>query len=138
MLSSSPTELCDVLLQVEHPVTEGITDTNIPSIQLMVGMGIPLWRIPGIRNTFNKDAKGDDFFDIETTPQRLPQKHVVAVRITSENAGDGFKPTAGRVDEVGLQWLGISHRAWGPACSRTVRLQKSWLCRWAELAELYL
>lgn len=87
-------------LQVEHPVTEGITETNIPSIQLMVGMGIPLWRIPCIRNTFNKDPKGADFFDIETTPQRLPQKHVVAVRITSENAGDGFKPTAGRVDEV--------------------------------------
>lgn len=40
-------------------------------------------------------------FDIETTPQKLPQKHVLAVRITSENAGDGFKPTAGRVDEVG-------------------------------------
>jgi len=37
-------------------------------------------------------------FDLEITPpQRLPQKHVVAVRITSENASDGFKPTAGRV-----------------------------------------
>lgn len=45
--------------------------------------------------------QGSDEFDIETTPQRLPQKHVVAVRITSENASDGFKPTAGRVDEVG-------------------------------------
>lgn len=88
------------VLQVEHPVTEGITDTNIPSIQLMVGMGIPLWRIPALRATFTKDPKGDDFFDIETTAQRLPQKHVVAVRITSENASDGFKPTAGRVDEV--------------------------------------
>lgn len=44
--------------------------------------------------------QGSDQFDIETTPQRLPQKHVVAVRITSENASDGFKPTAGRVDEV--------------------------------------
>jgi hypothetical protein len=43
------------VLQVEHPVTEGITETNIPSIQLMVGMGIPLWRIPCLRATFNKD-----------------------------------------------------------------------------------
>lgn len=42
-------------MQVEHPVTEGITDTNIPSIQLMVGMGIPLQRIGCIRATFNKD-----------------------------------------------------------------------------------
>jgi acetyl-CoA carboxylase/biotin carboxylase 1 len=45
--------------------------------------------------------QGADQFDIESTPQKLPQKHVVAVRITSENASDGFKPTAGRVDEVG-------------------------------------
>lgn len=45
-------------------------------------------------------VQGADEFDIEATPQRLPQKHVVAVRITSENASDGFKPTAGRVDEV--------------------------------------
>lgn len=42
-------------VQVEHPVTEGITETNIPSIQLMIGMGIPLWRIACIRATFNKD-----------------------------------------------------------------------------------
>jgi biotin carboxylase len=45
----------DAALQVEHPVTEGITETNIPSIQLMVGMGIPLWRIACVRATFNKD-----------------------------------------------------------------------------------
>jgi acetyl-CoA carboxylase/biotin carboxylase 1 len=87
-------------MQVEHPVTEGITETNIPSIQLMVGMGIPLWRMPELRTSFDQDPKGDNYFDLETTPQRLPQHHVVAVRITSENAGDGFKPTAGRVDEV--------------------------------------
>ncbi|KAF6253758.1 carboxyl transferase domain-containing protein [Scenedesmus sp. NREL 46B-D3] len=87
-------------LQVEHPVTEGITETNIPSIQLMVGMGIPLWRMPELRASFDQDPKGDQYFDLENTPQRLPQHHVVAVRITSENAGDGFKPTAGRVDEV--------------------------------------
>lgn len=36
-------------------MTEGITDTNIPSIQLMVGMGIPLWRIPCLRATYNKE-----------------------------------------------------------------------------------
>jgi len=83
-------------------VTEGITDTNVPSIQLMIGMGIPLWRIPVVRSTYNKEANGEDCFDLESTPQRLPQKHVVAVRITSENASDGFKPTAGRVDEVSM------------------------------------
>jgi acetyl-CoA carboxylase/biotin carboxylase 1 len=46
--------------------------------------------------------QGSEHFEIENTPQRLPQKHVVAVRITSENASDGFKPTAGRVDEVSV------------------------------------
>lgn len=119
-----PTTRCRLpfMSQVEHPVTEGITDTNIPSIQLMIGMGIPLWRIPGLRASFNKEPSGNDFFDIETTPQRLPAKHVVAVRITSENAGDGFKPTAGRVDEVREQgrdargWL-----AWDPSCRRAVQ-----------------
>lgn len=57
-------------------------------------------------------AQGADNFDIETTPQKLPQKHVVAVRITSENASDGFKPTAGRVDEVraACWWLGGNNR----------------------------
>jgi acetyl-CoA carboxylase/biotin carboxylase 1 len=92
--------------QVEHPVTEGITETNIPSIQLMVGMGIPLWRMPELRTSFDQDPKGDQYFDIENTPQRLPSHHVIAVRITSENAGDGFKPTAGRVDEVS-QWSNL-------------------------------
>lgn len=43
-------------------MTEGITDTNIPSIQLMVGMGIPLWRIPCIRATFSKDPNVSVFW----------------------------------------------------------------------------
>ena len=29
-----------------------------------------------------------------------PECHVVAVRITAEDAADGFKPTAGRIDEL--------------------------------------
>ena len=29
-----------------------------------------------------------------------PECHVVAVRITAEDASDGFKPTCGRIDEV--------------------------------------
>ncbi|KIY96881.1 acetyl-CoA carboxylase / biotin carboxylase [Monoraphidium neglectum] len=89
-------------LQVEHPVTEGITNVNIPSVQLLIAMGVPLWRIPQIRATFaGLEAKLEpEQFDMEATPQRLPDSHVVAVRITSENANNGFKPTAGHIDEL--------------------------------------
>ncbi len=81
-------------------MTEGITGVNIPSTQLLVGMGVPLTRIPAIRATYNLDPKGTEPFDLEALPQRQPDCHVVAVRITSENAGDGFKPTAGRIDNL--------------------------------------
>ena len=36
-------------LQVEHPVTEGISLVNLPATQLQVAMGIPLNNIPEIR-----------------------------------------------------------------------------------------
>merc|ERR1719191_2541348 len=42
-------------LQVEHPVTEGLTGVNVPSIQLQVAMGIALDRIPEIRKFYGKD-----------------------------------------------------------------------------------
>lgn len=31
---------------------------------------------------------------------QAPDCHVVAVRITAEDAGDGFKPTAGRIEQL--------------------------------------
>ncbi|KAM0865439.1 hypothetical protein ACQ4PT_043269 [Festuca glaucescens] len=34
-------------LQVEHPVTEWIAELNLPASQVAVGMGIPLYNIPG-------------------------------------------------------------------------------------------
>ncbi|KAG2445384.1 hypothetical protein HXX76_000006 [Chlamydomonas incerta] len=87
-------------LQVEHPVTEGITGVNLPACQLLVGCGVPLTRIPYIRSLYGQDPRGTAPFDLETTPQRPPEGHVVAVRVTAEDAADGFKPTAGRIDEL--------------------------------------
>ena len=43
-------------LQVEHPVTEGITGVNIPACQLMIAMGVPLWRMPAIRALYKRCA----------------------------------------------------------------------------------
>ncbi|SCP05586.1 biotin carboxylase subunit of acetyl CoA carboxylase, putative [Plasmodium ovale] len=42
-------------LQVEHPVSEGITNTNLISIQLQVAMGIPLQNIDDIKRLYKID-----------------------------------------------------------------------------------
>ena len=56
-------------LQVEHPVTEWISGVNIPSCQLLIGMGVPLHRIPDIRRLFGKDPAGTTPIDFEAEPQ---------------------------------------------------------------------
>ena len=90
-------------LQVEHPVTEWISGVNLPSCQLMVGMGIPLDRIPDIRRLFGRDPGGVDPIDFTTARPVAPMGHVVAARITSEDATDGFKPTCGSIEEISFQ-----------------------------------
>ena len=90
-------------LQVEHPVTEWISGVNLPSTQLLIGMGVPLYRIPDIRRLYGKDPNGTDPIDFEADEQMPPSGHVVAVRITSEDAHDGFKPTTGKIDELSFR-----------------------------------
>ena len=58
--------------QVEHPVTEWISGVNIPSCQLMVGMGVPLSRIPDIRRLYGQDPKGTSQIDFDKDPQIPP------------------------------------------------------------------
>ena len=53
-------------------MTEWISNVNIPSCQLMVGMGVPLYRIPDIRRLFGKDPKGVSPIDFENEPQVEP------------------------------------------------------------------
>ncbi|KJP89997.1 hypothetical protein AK88_00453 [Plasmodium fragile] len=50
-------------LQVEHPVSEGITNTNLISIQLQVAMGIPLQNIEDIRRLYRigEESGGESF-----------------------------------------------------------------------------
>ena len=58
--------------QVEHPVTEWISGVNIPSCQLMIGMGVPLYRIPDIRRLYGKEPKGISPMDFEMEQQIPP------------------------------------------------------------------
>eukprot|EP00004_Rigifila_ramosa_P006611 TRINITY_DN1746_c0_g1_i1.p1 TRINITY_DN1746_c0_g1~~TRINITY_DN1746_c0_g1_i1.p1 ORF type:complete len:2182 (+),score=504.30 TRINITY_DN1746_c0_g1_i1:514-6546(+) len=97
-------------LQVEHTVTEMITDVNLPATQINVAMGIPLHQIPDIRRFFDQEELGSVPFDVDTVPRRTPHGHVIACRITAENANKGFQPTSGQIDE--LTFRPIPH-VWG-------------------------
>ena len=96
-------------LQVEHPVTEMITNVNLPAAQLQVAMGIPLHNIPEIRtlygqNRFADDPSSEDARIDFTTAERQPANgHCIAVRITAENAEAGFKPTSGGIQELNFR-----------------------------------
>lgn len=101
-------------LQVEHPVTEWIAEVNLPAAQLCVAMGIPLWKIPEIRRFYGKDEGGsyDSWaktgdkateFDFDEAVSVKPRGHCVAVRVTSEDPDDGFKPTSGKLQELSFR-----------------------------------
>ncbi|XP_073263627.1 acetyl-CoA carboxylase 1 isoform X2 [Populus alba] len=101
-------------LQVEHPVTEWIAEINLPAAQVAVGMGIPLWQIAEIRRFYGMEHGGgyDAWrktslvatpFDFDKAESIRPKGHCVAVRVTSEDPDDGFKPTGGKVQELSFK-----------------------------------
>lgn len=105
-------------LQVEHPTTEMVSGVNLPAAQLQIAMGIPLHRIRDIRLLYGVDphrATEIDFhFKNETSSktQRRPQAkgHTTACRITSEDPGEGFKPSGGTMHDLNFR---SSSNVWG-------------------------
>jgi acetyl-CoA carboxylase / biotin carboxylase 1 len=87
-------------LQVEHPVTEQITDINLPATQLHIAMGVPLERIPDVRAFYGEAPLGAEPIDFASREPLPPRGHVIAVRITAENPAAGFKPTSGAIQEL--------------------------------------
>jgi acetyl-CoA carboxylase/biotin carboxylase 1 len=105
-------------LQVEHPTTEMVSGVNLPAAQLQIAMGIPLHRIRDIRLLYGVDPKTSSDIDFEfkneetAMSQRRPQPkgHTTACRITSEDPGEGFKPSNGVMHELNFR---SSSNVWG-------------------------
>jgi len=85
-------------LQVEHPVTEMISDVNLPSCMVLVAMGVPLHLIPDIRKLYGYDPQGTTMIDFDLERPNDPTNHVIACRITSENSE--FRVTQGEIREL--------------------------------------
>ena len=94
-------------------MTESITGLNIPSLQLIVSMGCDLTKIDHTLDTPVKEispylvlAPGSAE-EVEshrvTNPFSKTNGHCVAVRVTAENAADGWKPTVGTIREIDFQ-----------------------------------
>ncbi|OJJ01421.1 hypothetical protein ASPVEDRAFT_41004 [Aspergillus versicolor CBS 583.65] len=105
-------------LQVEHPTTEMVTGVNLPAAQLQIAMGIPLHRIRDIRLLYGVDPNTSAAIDFdfskegsaETQRRPQPKGHTTACRITSEDPGEGFKPSSGTMHELNFR---SSSNVWG-------------------------
>ncbi|QIW94738.1 hypothetical protein AMS68_000256 [Peltaster fructicola] len=76
-------------LQVEHPTTEMVSGVNLPAAQLQVAMK-------------------EDSALAQRRPH--PKGHCTACRITSEDPGEGFKPSSGTMHELNFR---SSSNVWG-------------------------
>src|SRR5271156_4402389 len=95
-----------------------VSGVNLPAAQLQIAMGIPLHRIRDIRLLYGVDphrsSEIDFHFEKEGSlkTQRRPQAkgHTTACRITSEDPGEGFKPSGGTMHDLNFR---SSSNVWG-------------------------
>jgi len=105
-------------LQVEHPTTEMVSGVNLPAAQLQIAMGVPLHRIRDIRLLYGADPQTSSEIDfdfskedsVRTQRRPTPKGHTTACRITSEDPGEGFKPSSGMMHELNFR---SSSNVWG-------------------------
>ncbi|RKF57668.1 Acetyl-CoA carboxylase [Erysiphe neolycopersici] len=105
-------------LQVEHPTTEMVSGVNLPAAQLQIAMGLPLHRIRDIRLLYGVDPQGATEIDFDFAKESsseiqrrpTPKGHTTACRITSEDPGEGFKPSSGMMHELNFR---SSSNVWG-------------------------
>ena len=105
-------------LQVEHPTTEMVTGVNLPAAQLQIAMGLPLHRIKDIRLLYGADPSSTSEIDygfskqdsVKSQRRPTPKGHTTACRITSEDPGEGFKPSSGMMHELNFR---SSSNVWG-------------------------
>ena len=105
-------------LQVEHPTTEMVSGVNLPAAQLQIAMGVPLHRIRDIRLLYGVDPRTSTEIDfhfekeesLKTQRRPQPKGHTTACRITSEDPGEGFKPSSGKMHDLNFR---SSSNVWG-------------------------
>src|SRR5271156_935977 len=95
-----------------------VSGVNLPAAQLQIAMGLPLHRIRDIRLLYGVDPQTTTEIDFSFEKQNssqvqrrpTPKGHTTACRITSEDPGEGFKPSSGMMHDLNFR---SSSNVWG-------------------------